>query len=108
MYMTGNKIRQFQRRLDKLGNLFPVKSPPTRENLIAEMAFRLIPGDQLWLVDRMLAAERLIPSNEEELAAVTAYNSAFEKAIQVIDNSSMEEIQRLVDKFGSPPTPPGD
>lgn len=104
--MTGSKIQQFQRRLDKLASLFPVKPPPSREDLIGEMAVGLVTGEQLWLVDRMLEAERLIPTNEQELQAVAAYNSAFERATQVIDSSSKEEIQRLIDKFGKLPTPP--
>ena len=103
--MTGNKVKQLQRRLDKLAKIFPVKPPPSREDLIAEIAFGLIPSEQLWLVHSMLEAERLIPSNELELQAVCAYNSAFERATQIIDSSSEQEIQRLIDEFGKPPMP---
>ena len=103
--MTGSKIRQFQRRLDKLAKLFSVKPPPSREELIVEMALRLTPEEQLWLVHCMLEAGQLTPSNEQEFQAFAAYNSAFERATQVIDSSSEEEIQRLIDGFGKPPTP---
>jgi len=105
--MTGNKIRQFQRRLDKLAKLFPVTPPPSREDLILKMALRLMPDEQLWLVHRMLEAGQLLPSNEQELQALAAYDSAFERAAQIIDNSSKEEIQRLIDEFDKPPTPHG-
>jgi hypothetical protein len=106
--MTGSKIQQFQRRLDKLASLFPVTPPPSREDLIVEMAFGLMPVEHLWLLDRMLEAERLIPSNEQEFQALAAHQSAFERANQIIATSSAEEIQRLIDGFGKPPTPRGD
>jgi hypothetical protein len=105
--MTGNRINQIQRRLDKLAKLFPVNPPLSREDLIAETAFGLIPTEQLWLVHCMLEADRLIPSTEEELQALVAYDAAFERAIEVIDGSSEEEIQRLIDGFGKLPTPSG-
>ena len=106
--MTGSKIQQFQRRLDKLAKLFPVTRPPSREKLIVHMAFGLMPPEQLWIQHKMEEAGRLIPSNEEEFQALAAWVSAFERATQVIDGSSEEEIQRLIDGFGKPPTPRSD
>jgi len=102
--MTGNKqLQQIQRRLDKLGKLFPIKPLPSREDLIVEMAFGFLSDEQLWIVERMEGAGRVIPSNEEELEALAAHEEAFERATKVIDTSSNEEIRRLIDEDGTFP-----
>ena len=73
---------------------------------VVEMALGLMPAEQLWTQHQMEEAGRLIPSNEEEFQALAAWVSAIERATQVIDGSSEEEIQRLIDGFGKLPTPP--
>jgi len=106
--MTRSKIQQFQRRLDKLTKLYPVTPTPSREDLIVEMALGLMQDEHLWIQHKMEDAGRSIPSNEQEFEALAAWDLAVEKAIHVIDTSSEEEIQRLIDGFGKPPTPRSD
>jgi hypothetical protein len=59
--------------------------------------------DQLMLIERMCRAERSVPSSDEEFQALVAYDEAWKKATQVIDNSSKKEIQRLIDEYGTFP-----
>jgi hypothetical protein len=101
--MTPRKVREFQARLDELARVFPVKPPPTREEVIKSLAIRLTPSEDLMVIALMLR-ERRQPADEREFQAQAAYVSAVKKAVELTDGVSKRKKLRLVDT-GSDPSP---
>lgn len=87
--MTKHDSQKIQKRLALLTRAFCLTPKPTREEVIYDLAMKLMDPDDLWLVARVLDMERSDrPLDEREQQAFVAHNLAIEKATKIVDRKS--------------------